>query len=68
VEEESARRKDFYLTTHNNLKRQTSMNMVEFKHAIPGSKKLPTHALDCAASGIGSVKFNNKKSIVGKKE
>jgi hypothetical protein len=48
----SARRRDLYLTTHNNHKRQTSMPLAGFEPAIPASKRPQTHALDCAATGI----------------
>jgi hypothetical protein len=49
----SARRRDLYLTTHNIHKRQISMPPKGFEPAIPASKRPQTHALDCAATGIG---------------
>ena len=47
----SAQRKDLYLTTRNTHKRHTCMPMWGFKPAIPASKCLQTHTLDCAAIG-----------------
>jgi len=41
----SARRRDLYLTTHNTLKRQTSMYKEGFEPAIPASKQPQNHAL-----------------------
>ena len=49
----SARRRDLYLTTHNNHKRQTSMFPVGFEPAFPTSERPQTHALDRTATGIG---------------
>jgi hypothetical protein len=54
LEEGSARRRDFYLTTHNTHKTQTSMPPAGFEPTTPGSKRPQTHALDSAATGIGS--------------
>jgi len=51
----SAWRRDFYLTTHNTHKRQTSTPPARFKPTIPASERPQTHALDRAASGIGSA-------------
>jgi len=50
----SARRTDLYQTAHNTHKRETSMPQVGFEPAIPASERPQTHALDCAATGIGS--------------
>jgi hypothetical protein len=57
LEEWSALRKDLYLTTHNTHNRQTSMLTEGFEPTIPVSERLQTHALDCAATGIGRVPF-----------
>jgi hypothetical protein len=51
----SARRRDFYVTTHNTHKRQTSMPPPRFEPAIPASERPQIHALDRAATGIGDV-------------
>jgi hypothetical protein len=52
LDEEPARRRDFYLTTHNTHKRQTSMPPTGFEPTIPVSERPQTHALDRAATGI----------------
>ena len=55
LDELSARRRDLYLAaliTHN---RQTSMSTVGFKPTISAGDWPQTHALDCAATGIGSL-------------
>jgi hypothetical protein len=54
-----ARRRDLYLTTHNTHKRQTSMTPVEFEPIILVSERPQTHALDRAATGIGSKPLEN---------
>ena len=51
LDEWSARRRDLYLTTHNTLKRQTSMPPVGFEPTISVSKRPQTYALDRAATG-----------------
>jgi hypothetical protein len=53
--EEPARRRDLYLTTHNTHNRQISMPPAGFKLAIPASERPQTHALDGAATGIGTI-------------
>jgi len=50
----SARHRDLYLTTYNNHKRQTSMPPEGFEPTVPTSDGLQTHALDSAATGIGT--------------
>jgi hypothetical protein len=50
----SARRRDLYLTTHNTHNRQTSTPPVGFEPAIPASMRPQTHALDRAATGMGT--------------
>jgi hypothetical protein len=50
--EESARRRDLYLTTNNTHKRQTSIPPAQFENAIPTSGWPQTHALDRVATGI----------------
>jgi hypothetical protein len=47
-----------YLTTHNNHKKQTSMNPVEFEPAVPRRELQQTHPLDRVATGIGSIKIS----------
>jgi hypothetical protein len=53
LNERSARRSDIYLTKHNTYKRQTSKSPVGFEPTISASKRQQSHALDCAATGIG---------------
>ena len=53
LDEISVRRRDFYLTTHNNHKRQTSMIPVGFEPTISTGERQQTHALDSAATGTG---------------
>jgi hypothetical protein len=50
LDESSARRRDFYLTTHNTHNRQTFMPAAGFEPAIPASKRPYSHALDRAVS------------------
>ena len=54
LDEWSARRRDHYLTTDNTHKKQTSMFPAGFEPVIPASEQPQTHALDCAATGIGA--------------
>jgi hypothetical protein len=51
--------RDLYLTTYNTLKRQTSMPLAGFEPAISASEWPQTHALDRAATGIGSSESNS---------
>jgi len=51
LDEWSARRRDLYLTTHNNHNRETSMPPVGFKPTIPESAWPQTYTLDSAATG-----------------
>ena len=53
LDEESARIRDLYLTTHKIHKRQTSIPPAGFEPKLPGSVLPQTHALNCAATGIG---------------
>jgi len=55
LDEWSARRRDLYLTTHNIQNRQISMPQAAFEPTIPKSERPYTHALDCAATGIGEM-------------
>ena len=57
LDEWSARRRDFYLSTHNTHNRQTSMPPVGFEPVISTGKRLQTHALDRAATGTGECIF-----------
>ena len=61
LDEWSARRRDLYLTTHNTHNRQTSMLPVGFEPTIPASEPPQTHALDRAATGIGTWSNKYKK-------
>jgi len=53
LDEWSARRRDLYLTTHNNHNRQTSMPTVGFEPTISAGERPQTYALDRAATGTG---------------
>ena len=53
LDEWSARRRDRYL--HNTHKRRTSMPPAGLEPAIPASERPQIHALDRAATGIGTV-------------
>jgi len=53
LDEWSARRKGFYLTTHNTHKRQTSIPPARLEPTIPASDRLQTHASDRATAGTG---------------
>jgi len=55
LDEWSARRRDFYLTTHNTHNRQTSMPSVEFETTISKGERPQTYALDGAATGTGNI-------------
>ena len=54
LDEWSARRRDLYLTTHNNHNRQTSMPSVGFEPTISAGEGPQTYALDRAATETGS--------------
>jgi hypothetical protein len=58
LDEQLARRKYLYLTTHNTHNRQTSMPPAGFEPSIPASERTQTHALDSAATGIGEMSYN----------
>ena len=51
LDEWSARRRDFYLTTHNTHNRQTSMPPAGFEPTISAGERSQTYALDRAATG-----------------
>jgi hypothetical protein len=53
LDERSARRRDLYLTTHNNRNRQKSLPPVGSEPTIPARETPQTDALDRAANGIG---------------
>jgi len=54
--ERVARRRGFYLTTHNINKWLTSMPSAGFKPAVPASERPQSHDLDLAATGIAVIK------------
>ena len=56
LDEWSARRRSFYLTTHNTTKRETSLPPAGFEPAIPASEQPKTHGLDRATTRIGSIR------------
>jgi hypothetical protein len=53
LDEGSARRRDFSLTTHNNHMSRTSITLAGLEPAKPASERPLTHALDRPATGIG---------------
>jgi len=53
LDEESTRRRDLHLTTHNTHNRQTSMLPVRFEPTISAGERPHTYALDRAATGTG---------------
>ena len=55
LDEESARRRELHLTTHDNHNTQTSMPPARFETAIPASDRPQTLALDRSATGIGTM-------------
>jgi hypothetical protein len=55
LDEWSARRRDLYLTKHNAHKRQTYKPPAGFEPAIPTSEWSQSLALDCAATGNGTI-------------
>ena len=57
LDEGSARRRDFCLTTHSTHNRQTSMIPAEFEPTISAFERPQTDALDRAATGIGKILF-----------
>ena len=59
LDEWSACCRDPYLTTHNTHNRQTSKPLTGFEPTIPASERPQTHALDCAATGIGNIMFTH---------
>jgi hypothetical protein len=57
LDEESARRRDLYLRTHNIYKRATSLLPVEIEPTIPASERPQTYTLDPAETRIGILMF-----------
>jgi len=57
LDEWSARRRELYLTTHNNHNRQTSMPPVGFEPTISAGERSQTYVLDRAATGTGTKQF-----------
>ena len=55
LDELSARRRDFYLTTHNTHNSQTSVPFVGFEPTIPAGERPQTYVLDRAVTGTGTV-------------
>jgi hypothetical protein len=59
LDEWSAWRRGFYVTTHNTHKRQTSLASAGFEPSIPASEQPKSHALDRAATGMGwSIQYS----------
>ena len=54
MDEQSACRRELYLTTHNTHNRQTSTPPVAFKPMISAGERPQTYALDRAATGTGT--------------
>ena len=61
VDESLTRRRDLYLTTHNNYSRQTSKSPVVFEPTTPAGEQPHTSALDRAVLGTDSVFFYDLK-------
>jgi len=59
LDEWSSRRRDLYLKIHNTHNRQTPMPPVGFKPTVSASERPQTDALYRAATGIGTLKWNN---------
>ena len=59
LDEWSARRRDFYLTTHNTHNRQTSMSPLGFERTISAGERPQTYALDRAATGTANDDIND---------
>jgi len=53
LDEQSFRRLDLYMTTHNTHNRQTSMPPTGFEPKNPACERPQPHALKCAATQIG---------------
>ena len=62
LDEWPAHRRDFYLTTHNNYNRQTSVPSVGFEPMARAGKQPQTYALDRAATGTS---FNKMWKLFG---
>jgi hypothetical protein len=58
VDEWSIRRRYLYLTIHNTHKKQTSIHTAGLEHTIPSSKRLRTHVLGRATTGIGAKRLH----------
>ena len=67
LDEGSARRRDFYLTTYNTDNRQASMPPAGFETSIPASDRPQTLALDHSATGMGlSLTSSNHMTLHAK--
>jgi hypothetical protein len=62
LDEESASRRDLYLTTDNTQARETNMQQTGFECEIPESKRTQKQALDCAVAEIGYK--NHKEQMI----
>jgi hypothetical protein len=58
LDEWSARRRDFYVKTHNIHKKQTSIPSTGLEPAIPASKSPQTDVFELAATGICKIMFS----------
>jgi len=65
-DERSARRRVLYLTTHNTHNRQTSMPPAGLEPTFPASMRPQTHALDRAATGIGTITLKTANEWTGR--
>ena len=68
LDERSARRRDFYMKTHNTHNRQTSINPLGFEPTISAGERPQNYALDRAATGTGIMddyenKFRQEKCL-----
>jgi hypothetical protein len=60
----SARRRDLYLTTHNNHNRQTSITPMGFELTISADERPQTYALDRTVTGTGMTAITVTKNEI----
>ena len=56
LDDRSARRRELYVATHVDCKRQTSMPPAGLEPAIPASERQQVHTLDHTATGMGAIR------------
>jgi hypothetical protein len=65
LDEGSACRRDLYLTTNNTEDSQRAVRLAGFELPIQARERPQTHALDCAATGIGDDEPNDRNMWKG---